>query len=155
MFCLKKLFLGIVCSGFLFGILGNGVISEAAEVENVNETAANLLPEDDEFYYVIDDNSGIQTRTWAKTQSYKITKGSRTYLGTYTTNRKSTISVTVKAGPAVVNLKNEYSESGKFKKYKQNCTITVTYKRYRKVDNKYVDTKTVTSNTSYTDYERI
>ncbi|MBO0469983.1 hypothetical protein JZO66_05470 [Enterococcus sp. DIV0242_7C1] len=152
---MKKLIFSIVCSGFLFVVIGNDLITEAVEPEIINEVAVGLLPEDDEFYYVIDDNSGIQSRTWAKTQSYKIKNGSRTYLGTYTTNRKSTIGVKVTAGPVVVNLKNEYSESGKFKKYKQNCTITVKYKRYRKVDNKYVDTKTVTSNTSYTDYVRI
>lgn len=152
---MKKIIFGLVCSGFLFGVLGSGIISEAVEPVSDTETISDVLSEDDEYYYVIEDNSAIQSRTWAKTQSYKIKNGSRTYLGTYTTNRKSTVGVSVTAGPVVINLKNEYSESGKYKEYRQNCTITVTYKRYRKVDNRYVDTKTVTSNTSYTDYVRI
>lgn len=51
-----------------------------------------------------------------------------------------------------IDIGNEYSESGKFKKYTQEATITVKYNVYRKVDNKYVSTKTAVSNTSYTDY---
>lgn len=139
---------------FLFGVIGFGAISEASELENNAETPVNVVSEDDEFYYVIDDNNAIQSRTWSKTQSYKIKKGARTYLGSYTTNRnKSTVQIKFMVGPAEVKLGSSYSESGKFKKYKQN--VTVTYKRYRKIDNKYVDTKTVTSNTSYIDYVAI
>ncbi|MGK0552778.1 LMxysn_1693 family intestinal colonization protein [Enterococcus faecalis] len=140
---------------FLFFSFNNEVISESSELETIIKTVASPLSDDDEFYYIIDNKTGIQPRTWAKTQNYKIKNGHRTYLDTYTTKRKSTISVKITAGPVVVNLKNEYSASGTFKKYRQSCAITVTYKRYRKVDNKYVDTKTATANTSYVDYVRI
>ncbi|MTD41474.1 hypothetical protein GIX45_23205 [Erwinia sp. CPCC 100877] len=150
---MKKKMLGLLCSVFSLGIFGHGNVSYAAESTISAEGISDVVSEDDEFYYVLDDRPAIQSRTWAKTQSYSIKKGSRTYLGTYNTKRKTTMGVTV--APVVINLKNEYSESGKFKKYRQNCAITVTYKRYRKVDNRYVDTKTVTSNTSYIDYVRV
>lgn len=155
MFLVKKILLSILCNGFLFGVVGFGSVSEASELEKNAEIPVNVVSEEDEFYYVVDDNDAIQSRTWSKTQSYKIKKGARTYLGTYTTNRKTTLQIKFMVGPAEVKLGGSYSESGKFKKYKQNVTVTVTYKRYRKIDNKYVDTKTVTSNTSYTDYVAI
>ena len=139
---MKKILVSVLFSGLLFGSVTLGVTSEASEVINDN----------DEYYYIIEDTSQIQSRTWAKTQSYTIKKGKRTFLGNYTTSRKSTIEVTTQVGPVKIKLGHTYSESGKFKKYRQEAKITVTYKRYRKVDNKYVDTKTVTSNTSYTDY---
>lgn len=59
------------------------------------------------------------------------------------------MSVTVTAGPVVFNVTDEYSESGKFK---QNCMFIVINQKYRKVENKYVHTKTVAS---YTDYVRV
>ncbi len=149
---MRKTLFCLLCSGFLFGSFG--YVAEATEREKDNEIPVNIVSEDDEFYYVVDDKP-VQSRTWSQTQSYTIKKGTRTYLGTYTTNRKTTLQIKVMVGPAEVKLGGSYSQSGKFKKYKQNATIKVTYKRYRKVDNKYVDTKTATSNTSYTDYVAI
>ncbi|MBO0472267.1 hypothetical protein JZO86_00890 [Enterococcus ureasiticus] len=99
---MKKMFLSILCSGFLLGVVGFGAVSEASELEKNAEIPVNVVSEDDEFYYVIDDNNAIQSRTWSKTQSYKIKKGARTYLGTYTTYRKSTVQIKFMVGPAEV-----------------------------------------------------
>lgn len=149
---MKKMVVSMLFSSMLFGSLTFGTFSEANELNNNIEPISGVVNENDEFYYVIEDTSGIQSRTWAKTQSYTIKKGKRTFLGNYTVSRKTTIEISTVAGPVTIKLGHAYSESGKFKKYKQEAKITVTYKRYRKVDNKYVDTKTVTANTSYTDY---
>ena len=54
-----------------------------------------------------------------------------------------------------IKIGNEYSVNGKFKKYCQNARITVTYRVYRKVDNKSIRTQTATANTQYIDYVAI
>lgn len=97
----------------------------------------------------------IQTKTWSQPQSWRISKGNRTYSGTETHNRKTTLSIGATIFGMNIKIGNEYSVNGKFKKYCQNARITVTYRVYRKVDNKYIRTQTATANTQYIDYVAI
>lgn len=152
---MKKVLIGVFCLSILFGGFSSGMTVEASDANIDQVLPGNIVKEDDEFYYVLDDAPTIQTRTYSKTQSYTIKKGKRTYLGTVTQTRKYTFKIGAVVKGISVELGTSFSESGKFKKYKQEATITVKYKVYRKVDNKYVSTKTATSNTYYYDYVAI
>lgn len=131
-------------------------VPENTNAENIENTTTNSIPddiagEDNEYYYVLDEPP-VQSRTWSQPQSWSISKGSRTSLGTVTVKRQSSLSISAVVNGITIKIGSSYSESGKFKKYRQNARITVTYKVYRKVDNKYVRTQTATANTSYIDY---
>lgn len=115
---------------------------------NPNES---LVGQDDEYYYTVEEDNPL-SRTWNKTTSHSIVKGKRTYLETVTVNKKSYLTISGKVLGMTIKIGSEYSESGKFKKYKQEAKITVRYNVYRKVDNKYVTSKTAVSNTYYIDY---
>lgn len=143
---MKKFFgLFVVCFMFL------GLLSPSALASELPE---NVVGEDDEYYYVLDEPQ-VQSRTWSQAQSWSISKGTRTYLGTIKRTQKTTIKITIPVKGMVWEFGRVYSESSNFKKYSQNARITVKYKVYRKVDNKYVRTETATANTNYTDYVAI
>uniref|UniRef100_UPI0039AF4F5D LMxysn_1693 family intestinal colonization protein n=1 Tax=Enterococcus faecium TaxID=1352 RepID=UPI0039AF4F5D len=74
------------------------------------------------------------------------------YLGIETHSRGTKLSVSANVFGMKIEIARNTSASGKFKKYRQNARITVTYRVYRKVDNKYIRTQTSTANTQYIDY---
>lgn len=146
--------------------LNNELVQDTNLDIPINES---LIGQDDEYYYTIKDNNplsntwnettsyGIEeniapSNTWSKTTGYSIVKGKRTYLETVTVNKKSYLTISGKVLGMTIKSGSEYSESGKFKKYKQEAKITVRYNVYRKIDNKYVTSKTATANTYYIDY---
>lgn len=151
----KKLLKTLTCGLILLSFSSYNMIAKASELDNKPSLATNVGIEDEAFYYVLASNSGIKSRIWAQTQSYKLTNGNRSYLGTKTLGTNTSISMVIPTRIGNITIKHSFSKSGKFKTYKQNVTIKVTYKRYRKVDNAYVDTKTITSHTSYIDYVAI
>lgn len=148
----KYLFRTILVSTSLL-TLGTAVTSCVPVLADETNSSGIAICSDDE-YYVLDEPS-IQTKTWLQPQSWCVSKGNRTYLGTETHNRKTTLSIGATIFGMNIKIGNEYSVSGKFKKYRQNARITVTYRVYRKVDNKYIRTQTATANTQYIDYVAI
>ena len=148
----KYLFRTILVSTSLL-ILGTAVTPCVPVLVDETNSSGIAICSDDE-YYVLDEPS-IQTKTWSQPQSWRISKGNRTYSGTETHNRKTTLSIGATIFGMNIKIGNEYSVSGKFKKYCQNARITVTYRVYCKVDNKYIRTQTATANTQYIDYVAI
>lgn len=123
----------------------------SAVIPSENNISDIATYSDDQYYYVLDEPV-IQIRTWSKPQSWSIVKGSRTYLGIETHSRGTKLSVSANVFGMKIEISRNTSASGKFKKYRQNARITVTYRVYRKVDNKYIRTQTSTANTQYIDY---
>lgn len=157
---MKKIFTTIIASCMLFTMmapaaLANEVPENAAaentEVNSTNNIPENIAGEDDDYYYVLDEPP-VQSRTWSQPQSWSISKGNRTYLGQVKVSNTVTFSISAVVNGVTIKIGTSRSETGKFNKYRQNARITVTYKVYRKVDNKYVRTQTATANTSYIDY---
>lgn len=155
---MKKYIFKTVLLSMSFLALGSVFIPTGAAFasENISNSdiSVNADYSDNEYYYVLDEPV-IQPRTWSQAQSWSIQKGSRTYLGTETHSRKTTLGISTNIYGMNIKLGYEYSASGKFKKYRQNARITVTYRVYRKVDNRYVRTQTSTANTQYIDYVAI
>ncbi|EGO2716779.1 MULTISPECIES: LMxysn_1693 family intestinal colonization protein [Enterococcus] len=159
MIILKKLVFGIVMFGFV-GVLSSQNVHAAEESINSDgnvQVNSEFEIEDDEYYYVFDSGNEVPSlaRTWSQATSWSIVRGTRTYLGTETHKRGITLSATVPVGPVSVKAEATYSASGKFRKYRQYARITVRYNVYRKVDNRYVATRTAVANTSYISYVAI
>ena len=146
----KKLFKTFLLSTSIL-TFGSAITPSGAVFANENNISDIATYSDDEYYYVLDEPV-IQTRTWSKPQSWSIAKGSRTYLGIETHSRGTKLSVSANVFGMKIEIARNTSASGKFKKYRQNARITVTYRVYRKVDNKYIRTQTSTANTQYIDY---
>lgn len=91
-----------------------------------------------------------------KTVSSSYVKGSKQYLGTVTKTRNYTFNFKVSYMGASISLGTSKSVSGKFKKYKQNVTVTVKCKKYVNGSGQYLGTYTYKSNgLTYTYYEPI
>ncbi|EMF0131149.1 hypothetical protein EFL14_RS11215 [Enterococcus hirae] len=131
--------------------LGSAIMPSVGVLASEHNISNIVAYSDDDYYYVLDEST-IQTRTWSKPQNWSIKKGTRTYLGVETHTRGTKLSISANIFGMKIELNRTTSASGKFKKYRQNATITVTYKVYRKVDNRYVRTETATANTQYIDY---
>ncbi|MHC5269143.1 LMxysn_1693 family intestinal colonization protein [Enterococcus sp. LJL98] len=151
---MKKILISGILSGMiLFGIAPNRVNADGFKADKY--VGSSLVVEDDEFYYVLESIPSNNNRTYSSAQSWDIVKGNRVYQGTITEEASVTLEVSVDVKGFKFNLGGVYSRSGQFKKYKQYAKITVKYNVYRKVDNKFVESKTATSNTWYYDYVAI
>ncbi|EOB1384439.1 hypothetical protein ACIL4J_000135 [Enterococcus hirae] len=71
--------------------LGTAVTPCVPVLADETNSSGIAICSDDE-YYVLDEPS-IQTKTWSQPQSWRISKGNRTYSGTETHNRKTTLSI--------------------------------------------------------------